>query len=285
MTNVSPQRFPTIHVASTNNGQSGNSTAILGIWRLGSLLHRSPTAELNLTQPADSVGSPRWDYVIKRAIGEDVESRRQINQFVAAASTIVHPNLVAVLDASNSSTTPYVVMPRLDGVTMQAHLDATDRKPLPVALWLVRQVAQALDALHSAGWIHGDVKPENTIVGSRGHVTLVDLGFACRIHTVAGSHFRGTPAYSAPETMSGNHAALPSADVFSLGRILWKWLTHTHPTNRSTLEPIADLVESMVSDDMNQRPTAGRVAKQLLKLEIETLGQHIGPADGIRRAA
>ncbi len=280
MTNVSAQRSE-----SPGAPQTDVPSAIVGIWRVGKLLHRSTTAELNLAQPADAVGSPRWDYAIKRATGDDVESRRQITQFVSAASSTLHPNLIAVLDASNTSASPYLVMPRLDGATMQSHLDASERKPLPVALWLVRQIAQALDALHTAGWVHGDVKPDNAIVGARGHVTLVDLGFACRIHTVATSHFRGTPAFTAPEALSGNHAAVAASDVFSLGRILWQWLTHIHPANRSTLEPIAELVESMVSIASDQRPTAGRVAKQLLKLEIETLGQHMGPPESVRRAA
>ena len=57
---------------------------------------------------------------------------------------------------------------------MQQRLEADGYTPLPVALWLVRQIAQGLEALHASGWVHGDVKPENAIVGSRGHVTLVD---------------------------------------------------------------------------------------------------------------
>lgn len=281
-TDASAQRSQT----TTNASGAATAPSILGIWRLGTLLHLSETAELSLAQPADAAGSPRWDYVIKRSIGDSPEARRQISQFVAAASSIVHPNLVAVLDASQSATQPYVVMPRLDGSTMQDHLDASQLKPLPVALWLVRQVAQALDSLHNAGWVHGDVKPENAIVGSRGHVTLVDLSFASRVHTVANHQFRGTPAYAAPESLSGNHAALPATDVFSLGRILWQWLAHVQPTSRTVLEPIADLVETMVDDDPSRRPAAGRVAKTLLKLEIETLGRHIGPAaEPVRRAA
>ena len=172
--------------------------SILGIWRLGTPLHVSRSTELALAQPADAPRSPRWDYVIKRPVSEsDMESVQQIGRFAAAAASTVHPNLVAVLDASTSSTLPYVVMPRLEGFSMEWHLDQT-HKPLPVALWFVRQTAQALAALHAAGWVHGDVKPANCMVGPRGHLTLVDLGFATRTHTVAAGCYRGTPEFSRP---------------------------------------------------------------------------------------
>ncbi len=250
------------------------------------MLHEGPKATLSLAQPADAAGSPRWDYVIKRAAGgpDALEGRRQIVQSISAASGASHPNLVPVLDASATAATPYLVMPRLEGETMQHLLDADSEKPLPVALWLVRQTAQALDALHASGWIHGDVKPANVIVGPRGHVTLVDLGFAARIHTVPGHQYRGTPAYSAPEALAGQMAAIAAMDIFSLGRMLWQWIIQTHQVSQSLLEPVADLVKSMVAIDPNERPAAAAVVKQLLRLEIETLGRHIGPSQSYRAA-
>ena len=275
------------NVSSNRSEPAIARPSILGIWRIGETLHASATAELSLAQPADAHGSPRWDYVIKRALGgpNEVEGRRQIGHFVAAASGIVHPNLVVVLDASATANLPYLVMPRLEGHTMQRYLSSDKYTPLPVALWLVRQIAQALDALHSAGWVHGDVKPENSIVGSRGHVTLVDLGFATRIHTVADHQYRGTPAYSAPEALSANFAAMPAMDIFSLGRVLWQWMTRTDQVTHTLLEPVADLVERMIADQPAERPAASEVARQLLRLEIETLGRHIGPGQQQRRAA
>lgn len=271
-----------------STGTSGSdSPSILGIWRIGTALHDGPRAILSLAQPADAAGSPRWDYVIKRAVGgrEELESRRQIVQFIAAASGVSHPNLVPVLDGSATSATPYLVMPRLEGETMEHHMIATPAKALPVALWLVRQTAQALHALHASGWIHGDVKPANVIVGPRGHVTLVDLGFAAKIHTVPSHQYRGTPDYSAPEAIAGQMAAIPAMDIFSLGRILWQWITKTHQVSQALLEPVADLVQSMVSNDPSERPSAAAVVKQLLRLEIETLGRHIGPSQSHRAAA
>jgi serine/threonine protein kinase len=252
---------------------------ILGIWRLGELVHANSAAEVALAQPADAPHNPRWDYVIKRAIDADSnpEHRRQIVQFTAAATSASHPNLVPILDGSSSGPSPYIVMPRLDGQTMQWHLNVNDRKPLPVALWFVRQVSQALATLHDAGWVHGDVKPSNVIIGSHGHVTLIDMGFAARVHTLAGSHFRGTPEFSAPESLAGDLAALPSMDMFSVGRMLWHWLSVTDSVTQHVLEPIATLVEQLVSTEPSERPTAHSVVNQLLRLEIETLGRHIDP--------
>lgn len=281
-----PQAEPRIAVPKLSPSRARNTSArpsILGIWRIGEQLHQSATAELSRAQPADAQGSPRWDYVIKRALaGEhELEARRQIEQFVAAAAGTAHPNLIAVLDASTTAATPYLVMPWLEGESMQQLMEADRSTPLPVALWLVRQIAQALEALHAAGWVHGDVKPENTIVGSRGHVTLVDLGFATRVHTLPSNQYRGTPAYSAPESLLGDMAAMPSIDIFSLGRVLWQWMTRTEQVNQALLEPVAELVEAMVANDPAERPAAAVVVKQLLRLEIETLGRHIGPGGQI----
>ncbi len=268
----------------TNMNSPANATpSILGIWRLGKPIHTGRSAALNLAQPADSEGSPRWDYVLKRAVGaqNQAENARQIAQFTSAAQVASHPNLIPVLDASVTGASPYLVMPRLEGTTMQQQIDA-DVKPLPVALWLIRQVAQSLVSMHDAGWVHCDIKPENIMVGPRGHVTVIDLGFATRIHTVSTSTFRGTPEYAAPEMMQDNMAAMPSADIFALGRILWKWLTCIEPASESMLEPVADLVQLMVCEQATMRPDAATITRKLLRLEIDTLGQHIGPT---RRAA
>jgi len=260
--------------------------ATLGIWRLGERLHTGTATEVTLAQPADARHSPRWDYVIKRAIDPDShpEHRREIVQFTAATAEAKHPNLVPVLDGSPTGPTPYIVMPRLEGRTMQSHLEDPEPKPLPVALWFVRQTSQALAALHAAGWVHGDVKPSNVIIGTRGHVTLIDLSFAAREHTLPGHSFRGTPEYAAPEKCAGDVAAMPSMDMFAVGRMLWQWMAASQTVSQQVLEPIAELVEQLVSVNPNTRPTAMQVVQQSLRLEIETLGHHIVPSHPPRRS-
>ena len=265
--------------------ESQGSATILGIWRLGSQIHQGDQAEIFLGQPADSQSSPRWDYVIKRASDAETNalSRKQISQFAAVAEDVAHPNLVSVLDSSLSGSSPYLVMPLVCGSRMQDQLSDDQRYPLPVALWMVRQAAEALSAMHMAGWVHGDVRPENVLVGSRGHVTLIDFARATRTHCVANSALHSSPYFAAPESLEGEVAALPASDVFSLGRILWSWLTKIDLPREALLEPVADLIGQMVSIEPESRPSAKVVANTLWQLEIDTLGDHLNPS--IKRAA
>ena len=272
------------HVSASERVSGQPRPQLLGIWRLGEVLHQSETNELSLAQPADSNGSPRWDYVVKRALlsNDLAEAKRQIERCIAAAAHTMHPHVVAVLDGSLEGQSPYVVMPRLEGGTMSERLEQERALALPVILWWTRQIAQALTAVHASGWVHQDIKPDNIIVAPRGHVTLIDFGFAARAGESSPSAFRGTPAYTAPESLTSPTSAQPASDIFSLGKILWNSMTYLADTPDRLLAPVAELIETMLDDDPKQRPTAESVSKQLLRLEIESLGCHIGP---MQRAA
>lgn len=155
------------------------------------------------------------------------------------ASEVSHPHLVSVLaaqlDRPQFLVTPWVAGASLRQLIMQGVLPS-----LPRALWFIRQAAEALAALHAAGWIHGDVKPENILVDHRSHVTLIDLGLAQRIRVAAdaGPHvFLGSPDYAAPELFSTRHGVTPAIDAYSLGVTLFELLTGERP-NR-TMVPVA----------------------------------------------
>lgn len=284
----------TVHATTS---PASTADRILGIWRLGQRIAQGRGTDLHLAQPADSRGNPRFDYVLKTvrspvvqsgagAVAANVirESHRQITQAIEV-SGVAHPNLVAILDASGSPHTPYLVMPRLDGVTMDQRTCQIAHFALPVALWWTRQIAQALEKLHASGWVHGNVTPANVLVDVKGHATLIDLGFAARTHTPLHRTFRGTPDYASPELAAGTTAALPAMDTFALGRMLWENLAATVPVARRVIEPVAELIEQMVAKDPQQRPAIGVIVQRLLALEIDTLGEHIVPTIARRAIA
>ncbi len=289
---VSPRRAAAMIDDAHSSGQP--SRRLMGIWRLGESIHSGQMSQLFLAQPADAEGSPRWDYVLRtipKVPETRYESAAQVNTFAEAAKAASHPNLVVVLDSVIDSAVPFLVMPRLEGQTLRRVLDGGRLHPLPVSLWFIRQAAEGLAALHASGWTHGDLKPENLLVSARGHVTVIDLGFAMPSKSVTLARpetFRGTPRYAAPERLGDRPWASPAADVFALGRVFWEMLSLVPPgTEAVCLEPVAELVAEMVTDAWQHRPSAAEVAARLLRLEIETLGQHIRPAGytAARRAA
>jgi serine/threonine protein kinase len=168
-----------------------------------------------------------------------------------------------------------------------------------VSLWAVRQTAEALTALHRAGFVHGDVKPDNIRLVDPGTAVLIDLGFAHRPGENASlleqGYVLGTANYLAPELCVNAEDAGTQADVYSLGVTLFELLTGELPfptgsvtdTMRRHLkeEPadlrdhpgrwpdrLAELITRMLSPAPNRRPKASAVVQELIWLEIAALG-------------
>src|SRR5919199_1845997 len=119
-----------------------------------------------------------------------------------AAAAVSHPHVVEVYDHSQDGATLFIVMEWVDGSNLKQLI--RDRAPLPIpeAIWLLRELLQGLGAIHQAGIIHRDVKPQNVLLTPAGKVKLTDFGIARG--TVASSLTEtgmalGTAAYMAPE--------------------------------------------------------------------------------------
>ena len=212
-------------------------------------------------------------------------------------SKLSHPHLVPVLAANLNEPPYYVVMPCLVGQTVEQHLQAGEQFALPVVMWIARQVAEALEALHAIGWMHADIKPGNIFISPEGHVTLIDLGFAqavCNMPSLAERPVLGTMSYIAPEMLGSTLAADIRSDIYSLGVTLFEMLAgrlpfqsddaselaadHQQgvPTELRTLVPhlptrAARLVRQMLAKEPLRRPQTPReLVNRLASLEIET---------------
>ena len=166
-------------------------------------------------------------------LARDPEHQQRLNMEAHAVSSLSHPNICALFDIGDQDGIAYLVMELLEGETLDTRIQGN---PLRVeeVLALGTQIADALDAAHSAGIIHRDIKPANLFVTKRGEAKVLDFGLA-KLSTAGdaenGKHsltspgaVLGTIAYMSPEQVRGEKLD-PRTDLFSFGSVLHEMAT------------------------------------------------------------
>jgi len=163
---------------------------------------------------------------------EEKEFRMRFMHEAQAAGRLHHPGIVAIFDVGENpqNHNPYIVMEYVAGEPLNRILKREKKLSLPTALQLTEEIAEALDYAHAQGVIHRDVKPGNILVTGEGHAKIADFGIAKLnlAHFTVPGRVLGTPAYMAPEQLSGEGVDGRS-DLFSLGVILYAMVTGHSP--------------------------------------------------------
>jgi serine/threonine protein kinase len=161
-----------------------------------------------------------------------------------AGSALNHPNVCAVYDIGEFQGSPFIVMELLEGQILKKRI----QKPLTLQkfLHLAIQISDGLDAVHSRGIVHLDIKPSNIFVTTAENPKIFDFGLAIMINgSDTGRHLqrsqqakrnvraglfsvRGTPMYMSPEHILGEPLDCRT-DLFSLGIVFYEMLTGERP--------------------------------------------------------
>ncbi len=159
----------------------------------------------------------------------------------------------------------FLVMEHVDGASVEREPPATFED----AVLVCEQVAQGLANMHTAGFVHADMKPNNIIVDNELNAKVIDLGQSCKIGTVK-QRIQGTPDYIAPEQVH-RRAITPKTDVYNLGAAMYWMLTRSFvPTALAK----GDSLLGSVEDHLLERPKRSidlnpRVPEMLDKLVME----------------
>jgi serine/threonine protein kinase len=150
------------------------------------------------------------------------------------AAQLLHPNIVATIDAGVAGGRPYLVMEYVRGLTLQELLNERGTCDEKTALRIVLDIAEALRFLHKHGLTHRDIKPANIILTTEGVVKLVDLGLARPLGDEAWAVAEagmavGTPDYMSPEQTRGQSDLDTRSDLYSLGATLFHLVTGRVP--------------------------------------------------------
>ncbi len=216
-----------------------------GQYRLGKLIGAGGMGEVYLAEHqllkrACAVKLIRPAVVLRAGTLERFEREVRIN------ATLSHPNTVEIFDYGRTEEgTYYYVMEFLPGMSLADLVESQGVLPPERAVYLLRQVALALQEAHEAGLIHRDIKPSNIFAARRGGMDdvakLLDFGLvvpsamnAPSLHALEEGQILGTPLYMSPEQATGARVLDARSDIYSLGAVAYFLLTGRPPFDEGT---------------------------------------------------
>jgi tetratricopeptide (TPR) repeat protein/predicted Ser/Thr protein kinase len=226
---------------------------------------------------------------------------QRFKQELLLARKITHRNIIRIYDLGVADGLRFITMEFVEGQDLSNLLDGGHKYTPEETVKILRQVCAALEAAHSEGVVHRDLKPQNIMIGEGGRVCVMDFGLARSMEagglTQAGA-VMGTPAYMSPEQAKGMPADERS-DLFSLGIIAYLMLTGEIPfkadsalasmllrtqgpptpsvqLNPAIPQPLSDIVQkSLAVDPKDRYQSATEFAKDLYDWQEGTLAKAI----------
>jgi len=209
------------------------------------------------------------EVVIKFFTAEGAGSIARFQHEARTISSLNHPNICTIYEIGEHEGRPFLAMELLDGQVLSSTIGGRALKTADV-IDLGTQIADALDAAHSEGIVHRDVKPANIVVTRSGRIKLLDFGVAVMLPrrvdpTTARSLFStgGTIPYMSPEQARVEELD-HRTDLFSLGIVLYEMATGKRPFAGATA---ADVLAAIV----NQLPIAPRTLNPEVPVELERI--------------
>ena len=185
-------------------------------------------------------------------ISHDPVARDRFHREAESASALNHPGICTIYDVGDADGSAFIAMEYLEGSTLELMI-AGGALPLSTVISIALEIADALDAAHTAGILHRDMKPSNIFVTSRGRAKILDFGIARAGGAWAGPPSQtptvtrltsagetvGTGAYMSPEQVRGEPLDGRS-DLFSFGIVLYEMATGAHPFSGTTAGVVLD---------------------------------------------
>lgn len=202
-------------------------------------------------------------------------------QEIQITAHLAHPHILPLYDSGEASGILYYVMPYVPGGSLRDRLNREKQLPVPVALDVASQVAEALDCSHRQGIVHRDIKPENILFSTGTHALVADFGIARVLHVADADRLSqyglavGTVPYMSPEQCAGNRDVDARSDVYALACVVYEMLAGETPFTGLSNQAIS-------AKHLHQQPPSLRVVRPGVPASVQeavTTGLAKVPAD------
>jgi eukaryotic-like serine/threonine-protein kinase len=171
--------------------------------------------------------------LVRPELTADASSMQRFKQELLLASKISHKNILRIHDLGDVEGVKFISMAYVEGEDLHHVLAREGHLPVARALNITRQLCAALDAAHTEGVVHRDLKPQNVLIDAADNAYVSDFGLAKSLEESAAVMTRtgevlGTPRYMSPEQVEGKPADHRS-DIYSLGLILYEMVAGDVP--------------------------------------------------------
>lgn len=175
--------------------------------------------------------------VLAPELATSAAARKRFSREAKSAAAVVHPHVVPIQTVDEHEGLPYLVMPVVDGPSLQQRVDRDGPLSLIETVRIVSQIADGLAAAHEQGLVHRDIKPANVLLENGvERVQITDFGLARAVDDASMTRsgvIAGTPQYMSPEQAHGDSIDHRS-DLFSLGSVIHFMLSGRSPFRAET---------------------------------------------------
>lgn len=213
--------------------------------------------------------------VLRSEFSHNEQFIRRFEREAHAATSLNHPNIVAIYDVGDEEDLYYIVMEHVDGVTLKQYLQE-EYISVDEALRIMGQICDAIDHAHANRIIHRDIKPQNMMIDQHGNVKVTDFGIAVAMSNATLTHTMsvlGSVHYFSPEQARGKFADEKS-DIYSLGAVLYELLTGRVPFIGET--PVAVALQHLQDDPIRPMDLNPNIPQALENCVMQALSKSPG---------
>ena len=212
--------------------------------------------------------------VIVPDMATDAGQRKLLEHALKVAKSLDHPTVIKIDRLSEEGGLPHLVMEYFPAANLKKQIAAGVEPLVPKLQRIVTETALALDHMHSRGWVHRDVKPDNVLAAADGQVKLIDLAIAAKASGFLGKLLgsktlaQGSPSYMSPEQIRGE-ALDARSDIYSFGCVIFELISGRPPytgadTNDLLNKHVSATVPAVDAFNKNATTACAKFLRQML---------------------